>query len=209
MHHLLHIDASPRGERSHSRQLSREFVTAWKTRNPNDVVTYRDLGREPVPPVSESWIGAVYSSPEQHNPAQREAIAISDALVSELHMADIYVFGVPMYNFNVPAPFKAYIDQIVRPGHTVVFDPAAGPRGLLSGKKMFVLTARGLSGYGPGEAAESINFQDPYLRAIFGYIGVTDITFIHGNDTLNSERWESSFAKARTAIHDTVLRSSV
>ena len=113
-----------------------------------------------------------------------------------------------MYNFNVPAPFKAYIDQIVRPGHTVLFDPVAGPKGTLTGKKMVVLTARGLSGYGPGEAAEAINFQDPYLRAIFGYIGVTDVTFIHGNNSMSGELWASSLAEARAAIQDTVARLS-
>ncbi len=205
MPHLLHLDASPRGQRSHSRQLSAEFVAAWKAAHPGNTVTYRDLGHEPVPPVSEAWIGAVYATPDQYTPEQRTAIAVSDTLVAELQAADLYVFGVPMYNFDGPAPFKAYIDQIVRPGHTVLFEPT-GPKGNLQGKKMVVLTARGFAGYGPGEAAEAINFQDPYLRAIFGYIGVRDITFIHGNNTGDGELWGEALAAARTEIRDTVAR---
>jgi FMN-dependent NADH-azoreductase len=208
MSHILHLDASPRGERSHSRQLSGEFVAAWQAVHPNDTVTYRDIGHEPVPPVSEAWIAAVYSAPEDHTPEQQKAIAVSDLLVKELLDADIYVFGVPMYNFNVPAPFKAYIDQIVRPGQTVLFDPVAGAKGTLTSKKIVVLTARGLGGYGPGEAAEAINFQDPYLRAIFGYIGVTNVTFIHGNNSMSGELWASSLAEARATIKDTVARLS-
>ncbi len=204
MAHILHIDASPRGERSHSRQLSREFVDAWKTSHPQDTVIYRDLGHNPVPPVTEAWIGAVYTPADQYTPELQEAIALSNVLVDELVQADTYVFGVPMYNFSVPAPFKAYIDQVVRPGRTVQFDPKEGPKGLLQGKKMFVLTARGLAGYGPGEAAEAVNFQDPYLRAIFKYIGVSDVTFIHGNNALNGELWNASLEAARKEIQEAI-----
>ncbi len=208
MSHILHLDASPRGERSHSRQLSREFIESWKAAHPQDTVTYRDLGHHPVPPVSEAWIGAVYSSPADHSPEQQEAIAISDTLVDELLAADIYVFGVPMYNFTVPGSFKSYIDQIVRPGKTVLFSPDAPPQGTLTTKKAVVLTARGQAGYAPGEAWEGINFQDPYLRAIFGYIGITDVTFIHGNNTMNGELWADSEASARAAMQETVARLS-
>lgn len=207
MSHVLHLDASPRGERSHSRKLSGEFVAAWKDAYPGDTITYRDLGREPVPPVSEAWIAAVYSAPDTHTPDQQAAISVSDTLVRELQAADVYVFGVPMYNFSVPGSFKSYVDQIVRPGQTVAFTET-GPKGLLTDKKMVVLTARGLGGYGPGGAMESINFQDPYLRAIFGYIGVTDITFIHGNNTMGGDLQDASLSEARAQIQGAVARLS-
>jgi len=205
--HVLHLDASPRGDRSRSRQASAEFLAAWREANPQDTVTYRDLGHAPVPPVDEDWIAAVYSAPSDHSPAQRDAIAVSDELVEELLVADVYVFGVPMYNFNVPAPFKAYIDQVVRPGRTVLFAADAPPKGALVGKRLIVLTARGLAGYGPGEAAEAVNFQDPYVRAIFGFIGVTDVTFIHSDNTMAGEPDAASAAATHAAIRDAVTRA--
>ena len=115
MRTLLHIDSSPRGDRSISRQLTREFAVAWKEANPDGQVIYRDLRHDPVPLVTEAFIAAVYAPPEARSPELRAAIAVSDQLISELQTAIDYVFGVPMYNFSVPAGFKAYIDQIVDP----------------------------------------------------------------------------------------------
>lgn len=152
MTHILHIDASPRGERSHSRRITREFVEQWKQQHPNDTVTYRDIGHNPVPHVDEPWIAAAFAPPEQRTPELWSAIRISDRLVDEFLAADIYVIGVPMYNFSVPSTFKAYIDQIVRVGRTVAFEPSNGDganvfKPLVLGKKMFVIEARGDSGF--------------------------------------------------------------
>lgn len=207
MARILHVDTSPRGARSRSRRVSADFIAAWRTVHPADEVVYRDLGRHPVPPVSEAWIAAAYTPPGDHDDAQRQAIAVSNELVDELLAADIYVFGVPMYNFSVPAPFKAYIDQVVRPGRTVQFE-AGGPRGLLSGKRMFVLTSRGLDGYGPGEAAEAWNFQDPYIRAIFAYIGVTDATFIHSENNLAGEPDPAALSATQESVRKAVERAA-
>ena len=123
MTHLLHIDSSPRGERSHSRRLSREFVEAWKQAHSINTVTYRDIGRNPVPHVNEQWIAAAYTPPEQRTPEQWNAITKSDRLVDEFLAANLYVIGVPMYNFSISSAFKAYIDQIVRIGRTFDFKP--------------------------------------------------------------------------------------
>jgi len=163
MAHLLHIDASPRGERSHSRRMTREFVEQWKQQHPNDTVTYRDIGRNPIPHVDEAWIAAAFSPPEQHTPELSEAIRLSDRLVDEFLGADIYVMGVPMYNFSVPSGFKAYIDQIVRVGRTFDFEPNdAGNayKPLVLGKKMFAIEARGDSGFQPGGRYEKMNHHD-------------------------------------------------
>lgn len=204
MAHLLHIDSSPRGERSHSRRLTREFVEAWKQAHPADVVTYRDVGRNPIPHVNEPWIAAAYTPPEQHTPQLQEAIRISDQLVDEFLAADVYVIGIPMYNFSVPSTFKAYIDQIVRIGRTFAFEPedSANPyKPLVLAKKMFIITARGASGFSPGEHNEKLNYQDPYLRTIFGFIGITDITFVHvENDELGGTSLAQSIAAARIQV---------
>jgi FMN-dependent NADH-azoreductase len=115
------------------------LTEAWKQNHPADVVTYRDIGRHPVPHVDEPWIAVGYTPPEQRTPEMWEAIRISDQLVDEFLAAELYVIGIPMYNFSVPSTFKAYIDQIVRIGRTFAFVPdnSANPyKPLLLGKKM-------------------------------------------------------------------------
>jgi len=199
MPHILHLDSSPRAERSLSRTLSHEFVTAWKDSHSGDTVTYRDLGHQSIPHVTEPWIAAAFSSPPDHNPELQEAIRFSDELVDELLAADRYVMGVPLYNFSVPSVFKAYLDQIVRPGRTFAVD-SSGYTGLVKNKKMLVVTAQGGS-YRPGTPMEAYNFHEPYLRAIFGLIGITDILFIYADGlAMGDEAREKSVAAARAEI---------
>ena len=204
MAHLLHIDASPRGERSHSRRMTREFVEQWKQAHPNDTVTYRDLGHNPVPYVDEAWIAAAFSPPEQHTPELREALRLSDQLVDEFLAADIYVIGIPMYNFSVPGVFKSYIDQIVRFGRTVAYEPndiADVYVPLVLGKKMFIIEARGDSGFEPGGRYEKMNHHDPYLTTVFGFMGITDITFVHiEKEVYGEQKLAESIATARAKI---------
>lgn len=204
MSHLLHIDASPRGERSHSRRMTQEFVKQWQQFHPNDTITYRDIGHNPIPHVDEAWIAAAFSPPEQHTPELRAAIELSDQLVDEFLAADIYVIGVPMYNFSVPSGFKAYIDQIVRIGRTVAFEPQDGAnvfKPLVLGKKMFIVETRGDSGFQPGGRYAEMNHHDPYLRTVFGFLGITDITFVHvENDEYGGHKLADSIAQARTRI---------
>jgi FMN-dependent NADH-azoreductase len=205
MAHLLHIDSSPRGERSHSRRITREFVEQWKQAHPSDTFTYRDIGRNPIPHVDEPWIAAAFSPSEQHTPELREAIRLSDQLVEEFLTADVYVIGVPMYNFSVPSVFKAYIDQIVRVGRTVAFEPDDSAnvfKPLVLGKRMFVIEARGDSGFQAGGRYEKMNYHDPYLVTVFGFMGITDITFVHvENDEYGGTKLAESIANARTKIN--------
>lgn len=204
MARILHIDSSPRGERSHSRRMTREFVAARMQLYPTDLVTYRDIGRNPVPHVDESWIAAAYTPPEQRTSQLQAAIRFSDQLIDEFLAVDLYIIGIPMYNFSIPSTFKAYIDQIVRPGRTFVVNPedAANPyKPLLLGKKMFIITARGASGYASGGCNEKLNHQDQYLRTIFEFIGITDITFVPvENDELGGTSLAQSIATARTQV---------
>ncbi|NES81610.1 MAG: FMN-dependent NADH-azoreductase [Moorea sp. SIO2B7] len=205
MTHILHIDASPRGDRSISRQLSNRFIKTWKSFYPDDTVSYRDLGHNPVPHVDEKWIAAAFCTPEKRTPELVEAIKVSDTLVDELLAADRYVFGIPMYNFNVPSTFKAYIDQIVRFNRTFTFDEPGQYRGLVpKGKKMLIFTARGGS-FSPGTPSADYDYQEPFLRAIFGVIGITDITFIHAEKLdLGEEGRQESLANARAELEKAV-----
>lgn len=198
MTHILHIDSSPRGAASHSRSISGELVAALKTANPNVTVTYRDLGHQPVPYVTEEFIGAMYTPAEHRTDEQKALLTLSDEMVAELFAADTYVFGIPMYNFTVPGVFKSYIDLVVRAGET--WNPATY-EGLLMNKKIIVVTARGGGGYGPGEARESYNVQDPVIRNAFGLMGVTDIEFIHVNNTIRGDDVvNGALAEARAKI---------
>ncbi|MEH2005343.1 FMN-dependent NADH-azoreductase [Nostoc sp.] len=178
MTHILHIDSSPRGERSFSRRFSNEFVKLWQKINPDTQVTYRDLGHNPVPHVTEEWIASVFTPPEARTPELAKAIELSDSLVDEFLTADRYVIGVPMYNLNVPSTFKAYIDQIIRAGRTFSVTEQGSFEGLVKGKKMLIVTARGGS-FAPDSPTALSDYQEPYLRAVFEFIGINNISFIH------------------------------
>jgi FMN-dependent NADH-azoreductase len=173
---LLHIDASPRRERSVSRQLTNDFATAWKRAHPGGQIIYRDLGHNPVPLVNETFIAANFTPPDAHSTELRAALTISNELIAELEAASEYVFGVPMHNFSVPAVFKAYIDQIVRVGRTFAVD-ASGYKGLLHGKKATVITSSG-GVYRAGSPAAPYNLQEPWIRTIFGFVGITEVDFV-------------------------------
>lgn len=175
MTHILHMDSSAAGAGSQSRLISGELVAALKTANPGVTVTYRDLSQKDIPHVNEAFIGAMYTPAEARTPEQKEVLALSDELIAELKAADTYVFGVPMYNFGVPAVFKAYIDYVSRIFET--WDPATHT-GLLKNKKAVVVSAHGGMGYGPGQERESYNQLVPTLRGVLGFMGVTDVEFV-------------------------------
>jgi FMN-dependent NADH-azoreductase len=176
---LLRIDSSARRS-SVSRQLTQKFVDTWKKANPTGEVIERDLATTHLPLITDEWTAASYSDPLSRSEAHREALASSEMLVEELVAADIIVIGAPMYNLTISALLKAWIDQVVRIGRTWSYGPN-GPDGILKGKKVFVLTARG-GAYRPGTPTEQYDHQEPYLRRILAFIGLTDVTFIHAEN---------------------------
>jgi FMN-dependent NADH-azoreductase len=173
---LLHIDSSPLGEASLSRHLSAEFVRNWTQAHPDGNVITRDLTTSGLTAITAEWIGASFTPPASRTEAQHTVLAISEALIAELRSADEYVFGLPMHNFTVPATLRLWIDQVVRAGETFSYT-ATGPVGLLTDKKAtFVIASGGV--YGPGTAMASLNFVEPYLRTLFGFIGIQDTHFL-------------------------------
>ncbi len=163
------------GDASISRHLTGEFVRSWQRAQPDGRIICRDLTTSNLPLLTAEWIGAARTPEESRTPAQQEALALSDTLIAELEAADEYVFGIPMHNFTLASAFRLWIDQIARAGKT--FSYASGvPVGLLTGKKATFLIASGAE-YGPGSAMASFNFVEPYLRTIFGFLGVTDVHF--------------------------------
>ncbi|MBD1852299.1 FMN-dependent NADH-azoreductase [Leptolyngbya sp. FACHB-711] len=205
MTHILHLDASPRGVRSISRTLSAEFIANWKAAHPNDTVTYRDIGHYPVPFVSEDWIAGAFTPPEQQTLEQTKAIRVSDELIDEFLAADRYVFGIPMYNFSIPANFKAYIDQVVRVGRTFLADET-GYKALVHDRKMTIILAQGGT-YPEDSPTHAYDLQTPYLRFIFGFIGITDVEFIYANGlNLGTEARNLTIVKAQAALKATIAR---
>ena len=179
---LLHIDSSPLYGRSVSRELTAAFVTHWKASHPEGRVVDRDLNATAIPPVTAEWVGAVYTPENARSPQQKALLWLSDSLLAELEQADEYVFGVPMHNFGVPSVLKLWIDQIARVGRT--FSYADGkPKGLLIGKKVtFIIAAGGI--YDAQTQMASFNFVEPYLRSVFGFLGLTDATFLTAGGTM-------------------------
>jgi FMN-dependent NADH-azoreductase len=169
---LLHLDSSPL-ESSISRELTREFVKTWQNAHPNGTVIYRDLAVNPPKPVYPAWIYSSFTPEASRTPEQKAVLAQSDELIAELELANEYVIGVAMHNFSIPSVLKLWIDQVVRAGRTFVY-AESGPQGLLHGKKATILTASG-GVYEAGTPAGALNFIDPYLKTILGFIGVTDV----------------------------------
>jgi len=176
MSKLLFVSSSILGENSKSRALGLDFIETWKRRHPGTAVVERDLVAETLPHVTGAVLGAALTPAEKRSPEQAETAALADRLIEEVEAADVILLAVPMYNFSVPSTFKAWIDHIVRAGRTFRYG-AEGPVGLLQNKKVFVVASRG--GVYSSGAGKSMDFHEPYLRGVLGFIGLKDVTFIY------------------------------
>jgi len=180
---VLQVTASGRGDASISRTLSADLVGALEARHGEIDLTRRDLRDAPAL-VDEAWIRANFTAADERTAAQQAVLAESDALVAELQAADVIVIGVPVYNFGVPAALKAWIDMVARARLTFRYTPD-GPRGLLKGKKAYLVVASG------GVAVDgAYDFATPYLRHVLSFIGITDVEVIAAAQ-LNSKADES------------------
>jgi len=186
---ILHIDASARKGDSVTRKLSGQLVA--RLANNNEQVTYRDLS-EGLPYVDETKIGAYFTAPEERSDEQREAIALSDTIVSELKSNDVLVMGVPIYNFSMPASLKAWADLAARVGETFRYTES-GPLGLLENKKAYVVIASGGT-----RVDSSIDFLTPWLRHFLGFMGIKDVTVISA-DALN-QNFDAGLAQAERQL---------
>ena len=219
MTRLLHIDASARlhgsdshAHGSHSRRLSQRFVRGWRELNPADEIVVRDVGLAPPTPVSDRWIHAAFTPAARREPWMTQVLAESDALVDELLAADLIVAGVPMYNFGVPAPFKAWIDNVVRVGRTFGFDRQREgepywPMLDDAGKTLVLLSSRGDYGYGKGGRLEAINHVEPGVLTPLRYIGITDAHTVAAEyDEFGGERLRASLERAEREVDALVDR---
>jgi FMN-dependent NADH-azoreductase len=174
---LLRIDASARVTRSLSRGLTTAFTEQWLKSRPNDTLIPRDVGLNPPPAISEAWIAAAFTAPQQRTPEQQEALKISDQLIEELELANLIVIGTPMYNYGMPAALKAWIDQVIRIGRTISFDLARGEQPIeptLTGKTLVILSASGEGGFGFGGVHAAMNHLDPAIITASRLFGVSE-----------------------------------
>lgn len=174
MSNLLVVETSPRGDQSISRNMTRRFVEGWQA-NHSGSVTVRDLADTDLPAVTAPWLRAYFTPAEQRSAEMNAILLQSDELVSELLTADHIVIATPVYNYNVPASLKAWVDHVVRKGLTLGLDG----RGLVTGKSATVLIASG-GVYTEGSPIRDRDIATTYLRLILEVIGITDVTVIAG-----------------------------
>ena len=167
---VLQINASMFGDHGQSSRLADALGKVL--RQPGDRLIKRDLAADPVPHLTPQRFAAFTTQAEARTAEQREVAAYSDTLIDELRAADVIVLGLPMYNFGIPSSLKAYFDHVARAGATFRYT-ANGPEGLLTGKKAYVLAARG--GHYQGTPADN---ESPYIRQFLGFLGIKDVEFI-------------------------------
>ncbi|MGE8352135.1 MAG: FMN-dependent NADH-azoreductase [Pseudomonas protegens] len=202
---VLAIHGSPRGERSHSRRLTDDFLHAWQQANPGAILTRREVGRGSLPHVSEAFIAAAfYPQPEARPLSMQADLALSDELVGELLGHQRLVISAPMHNFSVPSGIKAWVDHIVRLGltfNTLQDNGVAQYQPLVQGKKVLIVTSRGGGGFGPGGEHEAMNHADPWLRTALGFIGIEDVTVVAAEGEESApERFAGSYGEARQRL---------
>lgn len=195
---ILRVDSSARVENSKSRELLDRLIQGL---GPGHSVTRRDLSY-PIPHVNAAWIAANTTAAAERTEANRNALALSDRLVEELEAADLIAIGLPVYNFGVPAAFKAWIDQVCRARLTFAYTPD-GPKGLLEGKRAIVVYVSGGTGMG-----SEIDFASGYIRHVLGFIGIQDVTFVDASRHMMDEAAVSQAAEKIDQLATKIRRSN-
>jgi FMN-dependent NADH-azoreductase len=196
---LLHIDSSASGANSASRQLTAAVVQALSAADPDLRVVRRDLDAAPVHHLDARLLPTIRPDPTQASAATAEEHAQADAVLAEFLAADVVVIGAPMYNFTVPTQLKAWLDRILVAGKTFAYT-AEGPKGLAGGKRVILVSTRG-GLYSAGAPAEGLDFQETYLRAVLGFIGITDIEIVRAEGlAFGPEQRDASIAAAHASI---------
>jgi FMN-dependent NADH-azoreductase len=193
---LLHVDASILGANSLSRRLSAAIVERLREANPALAVTYYDLGGEPLGHLTGAEFAALRGT-QPDDPAARQDAARNAKALADFLAADIVVIGAPMYNFTIPSQLKAWIDRLAVAGKTFRYTDK-GPEGLAGGKRVIIASSRG-GFYGPQTPASFLDHQETYLRGVFGFLGITDLTFIRAEGVNLGPDQRSAAIDAATA----------
>jgi FMN-dependent NADH-azoreductase len=191
---LLQLDSSPLGTQSVTRELTAAVVAQYRRVHPDVEVAYRDLAADPLP----HWTPLPREAVDALPPELRAEVERNESTLLEFLEADVIVVGAPMYNFGVPSQLKAWIDRIAIAGRTFRYT-AQGPEGLAGGKRVIVLSGRG--GFYADTALQSADFQESYLRQVFGFLGIRDIAFVRAEGVgYSAEQRAASLAAAHALI---------
>ena len=201
MSKIFVLASSALAEASVTNQLVGEALSMLRSADPGALVTARDLGSRPIPHLTSESTAALRGG-EPANDAQAAARALSDELIGELRAADTIVIGAPMYNFGIASTLKAWFDHVLRAGSTFRYTDN-GPVGLLKGKRAIVVETRGGS-YSEGPA-QTLDAQEPHLRTLLGFMGITDVTFVPAERlALGPQPREQSIAAAQARLVDVI-----
>ncbi len=185
MSKLLHIQASPRKDRSHSRAIAAAFIEAYKKANPSDEIVPVNLFDMDLPAFDGLAVQAKYAilHGKDHSGEEQLAWQAIEAIIEQFRSADKYLFSIPMWNFSIPYRLKQYLDVIIQPGYTFSFSPEEGYKGLVLNRPAAVVYSRG-GAYGKGTGAPGFDKQEPYMAQILGFMGFTSISSIVIEPTL-------------------------
>ena len=191
---LLHLDTSALGTNSVTRELTAAVVARWQDAQADLIVEYRDLDANPLPHLTGSSLAKA-------DPAQAEA---DEATLQQFLDADVVVIGAPFYNFSIPSTLKAWIDRVAVAGRTFRYTEA-GPEGMAGGKKVVIVSGRG-GQYGDTSPAD---FQEAYLRQVFGFIGVTDVEIVRAEGVAYSPQHRAdALAAAHASIRSPLAKAA-
>lgn len=192
---LLHIDSAITGDASVSRKLSAAVVARLQAVTPGLEVVRRDLAASPLPYFSAASMASLHAKPEADAAGAQPSPGLEAAIMDEFMGADVIVVGAPLYNFTVPSQLKTWVDYLSIAGKTFAYT-AQGPVGLVKGKRMVIASARG-GEYGPGSPNAAFEHQVSWLRAIFGFMGVTDVTVVQAEGVrMGPEKAEAAMKAA-------------
>ena len=195
--HILNVISSPRGTDSYSIKLGNAILEKLQAANPGSTVTTRDLATNPFPHLEEAKLKSLFTPAPDRTPEQQAAAKHSDDAIAEIQAADAIIIGAPLYNFGIPSTLKAWVDHIARAGVTFKYVDNA-PQGLVTGKKVYVAMASG-GVYSEGPAA-GYDFVAPYLKAVLGFLGMTDVTVLRVEGTAIPGQAEIALQKGIDSI---------
>lgn len=194
---VLHIVATPRADASNTMLVADAFFRELMEAAPGCSIETLDLFADDLPKVAGANIEAKYTlmTGTPLNPVLAQSWAQIEALIQRFLSADVHVMSVPMWNFSIPYTLKYFIDAVVQPGYLFRYNESGVPEGLVHGKKMVVITSRGAD-YSAESAYHAFDFMEPYLRAIFGFVGIYDIDFVYAQPTDIRQFREAAITRA-------------
>lgn len=211
---ILHIDSSARDARSEnpdynsiSRQLAQSFMEHWLKVKPETEVVYRDVAKNLPPYLGQDWIAAAFTAKDQRTSEHKETLVHSDTLIKEVREADVIVMSAPMYNYGMPAPLKAWFDQVIREGETISFDLERGDfpiRSTMSGKTLVLLSSSGEFDFHVGGTREGWDHLGPHIKLLgTEFLGVSEFYEIRSEyQEFGDKRHEQSKSRAFESTYE-------